>query len=199
MKKIKLILILILSINISVLSQTDNLIPEAKKIKKAYEDFMSNPESKDLQLEYIKIFPENAELFKKVFHPEKFDQLYKYSHDYIINFTELSADYPILVGEKLITLCIGLKKWDADATGHIQHSTMEYANLNYTSFIRLIKELSNQDLETLITFLADVENHSAYTEYKKLMEKLKSNNETELFELFKSTKETRMSQKDYGF
>lgn len=199
MRQFKLILLILVSINVTAFSQTDILIPEAKKIRESYEKFMSNRDSKELQLEYIKSFPENADLFKKVFHPEKFDQLYKYSHDYIMNFSELSADYPILVGEKLIKLCIGLKKWDADAVGYIQHSTMEYANSNYSSFTKLIKELSSQDLGTLITFLADVENHTAYTEYKNLMEKFKLNNETEIFELFKSAKETRTDQKDHGF
>jgi len=120
-------------------------------------------------------------------------------HLYIFKFADLSKDFLDLVGDKLINLCIGLKKWDADAIGHIQHVTMGYANSNYSDFIGLIKKLDNQDLKTLATFLADVENHSAYSDYQNFIDKLKINKETELVDLFKKVKEIRISQKDHGF
>jgi len=196
MKRLKLILMLMLSIHLTMYSQTEKLIPESQTIKIAYDNLLKNPTDKDLQKRYISVFPDNADLFKHVFQSPTFDQLYKGSHLYIFKLAEISTDYPDLVGTKLIKLCIGLKKWDADAIGYIQHVTMEYANSNYSDFIGLIKTLKKQDLKTLTTFLADVENHSAYGEYQEFLEKLKSNKETELFDLFKSAKETRIRQKD---
>jgi len=180
-----------LSFNLTMYSQTEKLIPESQTIQTAYDNLLKNPTDKDLQKRYITVFPDNVDLFKHVFQSPTFDQLYKDSHLYIIKLAEISTDYPDLVGTKLIKLCIGLKKWDADAIGYIQHVTMGYANSNYSDFIGLIKTLKKQDLKTLTTFLADVENHSAYGEYQEFLEKLKSNKETELFDLFKKAKETR--------
>ena len=199
MKQIMLILLGLVIFNLTVSSQTDKLMPEAQTIKSDYENLLKNPDNKDLQKRYINDFPNSADDFKRIFHSPTFDQLYMDSHMYIFKLNELSKNYSDLVGEKLIGLCIGLKKWDADAIGHIQHTTIGYANANYSDFVRLIKKISLEDLNTLVTFLADVENHSAYGYYQDFMDKLKLNNETELFDLFKKAKEKRINQKDHGF
>ncbi|RXQ91025.1 hypothetical protein EO244_13050 [Ancylomarina salipaludis] len=199
MKHLKLILIFIVSFNLSTYSQTDKLLSESQTIKTSYDNLLKNLDNKEFQKRYIVDFPDNIEIFKKVFQSPTFDQLYMDSHLYIFKLAELSKNFSDLVGDKLIRLCIGLKKWDADAIGHIQHVTMGYANSNYSDFIGLIKKLNNQDLNTLVTFLADVENHSAYGDYQGFMNKLKTNMETELFDSFKKAKELRISQKDHGF
>jgi hypothetical protein len=199
MKHLLSTFIIVMSFNLSIFSQTDKLIPAAKAVKLAYDNLIKNPDNKEIQKRYIIDFPDNAEVFKQVFHSSTFDQLYEDSHLYIFKLAELSKNFPDFVGDKLIRLCIGLKKWDADAIGHIQHVTMGYANSNYYDFIGLIKKLNKQDLNTLVTFLADVENHSAYGDYQKFMDKLKSNNEAGLFDLFENAKETKNSQNDHGF
>lgn len=190
---------IVLSFNVPAFSQADKLIPAAKAVKIAYDNLIKNPFNNDLQKKYIIDFPDNAEVFKQVFHSSTFDQLYGDSHLYIFKLAELSKNFPDFVGDKLIRLCIGLKKWDADAIGDIQHVTMGYSNSNYSDFIRLVKKLNKQDLITLVTFLADVENHSAYVDYQKFMDKLKTNNESDLFELFENTKETRIIHNNHGF
>ena len=188
-----------MTFNLLIFSQTNKLLPEAQVIKTAYDNLLKNPVNKELQKKYIIDFPDNAEIFERVFQLPTFDQLYMDSHLYIFKLAELSENFPVLVGEKLIRLCIELKKWDADAIGHIQYVAMGYTNSNYSDFIGLIKKITNQDLNTLVTFLADVENHSAYGDYKDFMNKLKVNNETRLYNLFKKAKDKRMSQKDHGF
>jgi len=199
MRQLRLILIILLTINLTTYCQTDNLIPEAQAIKTAYDNLLKNPDNKDLQKDYVIVFPDNPEVFKRVFHSPTFDQFYGDSHSYIYKLAELSNDYSDLVGAKLIKLCVGLKKWDADAIGDIQHMTMGYANSKYSDFVGLIKKLNKQDLDSLTTFLADVENHSAYEDYQKFMDKLNSNNEPGLFNLFKNAKGTRISQKSHGY
>lgn len=199
MKQIKLILLGLVIFNLTVNSQTGKLIPEAQTIKTDYENLLKNPDNNDLQKRYIKDFPDNADDFKRIFHSPSFDQLYMDSHLYIFKLAELSKNFPDLVGNKLIRLCIGLKKWDADAIGHIQHVTMGYSNSYYSDFIGLIKKINNVDLINLVTFLADVENHSTYGYYQDFMDKLKTNNEIELFDLFKKAKDTRISQKEHRF
>ncbi|MGE5458780.1 MAG: hypothetical protein ACM3RX_10535 [Methanococcaceae archaeon] len=195
MKQIKLVVILF-SITLSGFPQVEKLIPEAREIKIAFENLEKNPESSLYQEQYINDFPENAVIFKKVFAPAEFDQLYD-GHIYIFKFNELAQKYPDKIGHKLIVLCIGLKEWDADAIGYIQHTTIAYANTRYSDFISLARKLSQKDLSALIKFLADVENHSAYKEYQSLMDKLSQNGENGLLAQFKKAKEERMNQKNH--
>lgn len=196
MKQIKLV-ILLFFITSSGFSQLKNLIPEAKEIKLAFENIEKNPGSSTYQVKYINVFPENASLFRKVFASPKFDQLYENSHLYIFKFLDLAQNYPDRIGEKLIKLCIGLKEWEADAVGHIQHITIEFANTRYPNFISLAKNLNQKELSTLIAFLADVENHSAYKAYQDLMDKLRQNSENTFLAQFNKAKEERMKQKDH--
>jgi len=190
-------LIISAGLSLFTFSQNDRLIPEAQTTKAAYEDLLKNPDNKEIQERYINDFPDNADAFKRVFHSPTFDQLYADSHLYVIKLVELSKNFPDKVGDKLIRLCIGLGKWDADAIAYIQHATMGYANSNYNDFVGLIKQLSNQDLNDLTTFLADVENHSAYEYYQDFMDRLETNSEAGLYDFFKSAKENRISQKDH--
>ena len=180
-------------------SQTNKLNKESKKIKDVYENLIKNPNSEELQKKYIEVFPENVETFKEVFYPETFDQLYMDSRQYIFELGNLSKTFPDLVGNKLTNLCIGLKKWDADAIGYVQHTTMEFANTNYNDFVKITHGLNEKDLNDLVTFLADVENHSAYKPYQEFMDKLKNHNEVELLTKFKNAKEKRISKKNHGF
>lgn len=197
MRHLKLILILLFGINLTTYSQTDKLIPKAQTIKTAYDDLLKNPGNMDLQKRYVMVFPDNADVFKQVFDSPTFDQLYADSHLFIFELFELSKSYPDLVGEKLITLSIGLKKYEADAISFIQHETMRYSYSYYSDFIRLIKKLSKKDLNTLATFLADVEAHDAYIEYKVFLDLLESNKENGLLKLFKHVKNKRISKKNH--
>ena len=98
---------------------------------------------------------------------------------------------------KLINLCIGLKKWDADAIGFIQQSTMDFAYSNFNDFLTIINTIKQKELTVLIKFLADVENHSSYEIYMDLMKKLKDNNRTELYSQFETAKNKRIKQKHH--
>jgi hypothetical protein len=191
--KITRLIALCFLITLPGFSQVENLIPEAKEIKLAFENLENNPHSTIYQEKYINVFPENAVLFRKVFAPAEFDQLYD-GELYISKLNDLTQEYPDKIGYKLINLCVGLKKWEADAVGYIQHITMEFANSRYSNFISLTKNLNQKDLSTLIVFLADVENHSAYKAYQDFMDKLKKNNENALFFQFKKAKEERINQ-----
>jgi hypothetical protein len=92
-----------------------------------------------------------------------------------------------------------LKKWDADAIGNIQHVTIGYANSNYDAFIEIVSGLESQELNELAKFLADVENHSVYTEYTDFMSKLEQNGEQTVCNVFMKAKEDRISRKDHAY
>jgi hypothetical protein len=174
-------------------------LPETQKIKATFEQLHEEPDSKQIQKKYVEIFPDDAVIFKKVFDSPKFDQLYTVSHTFIYKLAELSESYPDEVGRKLVTLCVGLKEWDADAIGYIQHVTIGYANSHYDRFMEIIKGLKPQDLDILATFLADVENHSAYQEYSDFQKKLQANGEQTVYDVFKKAKEDRINRNDHAF
>jgi len=62
-----------MSYSLSTFSQTEELLPESKKVKAAYENLLMNPDNKEVQKRYINDFPDNAEVFKQVFHSPTFD------------------------------------------------------------------------------------------------------------------------------
>lgn len=198
---ISVLMLLISSFQSGTKEQTEGnkLIPEAQKIKTAFEQLDKEPDSKEIQKKYIEIFPDDSDIFKKVFDSPKFDQLYKDSHIFIFKLAELSESNPDEVGQKLVKLCIGFKKWDADAIGYVQHVTISYANSHYNNFMKIIKGLKQQNLVILATFLADVENHSAYKEYSIFQKKLEANGEQYLYNMFDNAKKDRISRKDHGF
>lgn len=186
-------------VSITGRSQSNDLIPQAKEINIAYEQLQEKPNSKEIQIKYVEVFPEDADIFKKVFHSPKFDQLYMESHLYIFKLAELSESFPDEVGRKLVKLCLGLKEWDADAIGHIQHVTIGFTNSHYDTFMVIISSLDVLELEVLATFLADVENHAVYSDYNDFLKKLQANGEQTVYDVFKRAKEDRISRKDHAF
>ena len=195
MKHLILILIIVLSFINKGFSQNDKLIPEALVIKTAFDKLQHDPKSAELQKRYIDLFPDNSMIFKKIFCSPTFDQLYHNSYLYIDELKDLWDFYPDVIGFKLIRLCIGFKKWDVDAIGNIQSLTVDYANSHIDLFITKIKQLDNKEQNTLITFLADVENHSAYKIYQSLIDNLKNKNESDLVSRFEKAREKRKSEK----
>jgi hypothetical protein len=199
MKHFIIILIIVLGFNKLSLSQTEKLIPEALAIKTAYNKLQDHPDSAELQKKYIDLFPDNSTVFRNVFQTLNFDQLYNNSNLYIYKLRDIWDRQPDLIGYKLIRLCIGFKSWEADAIGYIQDLTVEYANAHIRIFITKVNHLSNDDQNALITFLADVENHSDYKSYQSLIDNLKKNDQTDLAVKFEKARELRKSKNDHGF
>jgi len=152
-------------------------------------DHYSN--SIELRENYIRKFPGDALMFRNIFDSPS-DHLYSESHKYIFKLSELWEISPKLVGKKLIRLCVELEEWEADAVGYIQHVTMQYANEKYSHFVTFIKQLNATDITTLITFLADVENHKDYLYYHQIITKLKTDGEHQIAKEFEIAREKRI-------
>ena len=85
-------------------------------------------------------------------------------------------------------------RWEADAVGYLQHGIVALGN-NYTSlFILKINSLSPEEQSNLISFLADVENHDAYPEYKQLIKSIKVAGRTDLADKFITAMNQREKQ-----
>jgi hypothetical protein len=197
MKHLFFILLIVSGINATASSQNNKLIPEALRLKTAFDQLQNDPKSVELQKNYIDLFPDNSVIFKKVFAAPELDQLYDHYPQCIYKLKDVWDNYPELVGSKLIQLSIGLKKWDADAIGLVQKLTVDYANTHMDVFLNKVKQLDEQGKNTLITFLADVENHNAYKRYQDLIDNLKNKHESDLAISFEKARELRKSLKSH--
>ena len=149
------------------------LIPDAAKVKSAYEKLMVDTSNKTLQKSYVDAFPSNTKTFLNVFQPKNFGQLYEESYKYLQLFEKCATLYP----QEVVSKCVNIGKnlvWDADAVGQIQQISIilsvEYPDI----FINEYKTLSIEGQNGLVNFYADVENFDASPEFQELIDKLNS-------------------------
>jgi hypothetical protein len=170
--KTKLLVFVVLMVG-ALQGFAQQLIPEALKVKTAYERLRMSANSKELQQNYISAFPSDSRTFLKVFMTEKFDQLYTNSYLYIDILDTCSDNFP----KEVLSKCIDIGKnlvWNADAVGSLQRLSVNLAIKNPQLFVNKYQTLNDKEQESLINFYADVENHDAYDEYQKLINAAKS-------------------------
>jgi len=192
MKKSFLLFLIILSITShkTAYNQEKQLSIDAKIIKDAYDMLIREPNCKKNQIDYINKFPDNWNKFIKIFHPEDFNELYDKSHYYIWMLDTLSNEYPNEIGTLLIKLS-RKAKWDADAPGYIQHTLANFGASKTKLFMKILLKEKQENLNNIITFLADVENHNAYTEYQQIIENVLKLGNKELGNKFITAKQKR--------
>ncbi len=85
--------------------------------------------------------------------------------DFIRILPELAKNHDAEVGNLLVRLSKDAH-WEGDAPSYLQLATATYAGQHTKTFVSVIDQLSPSEQGNLITFLADVQNHSAYGEYQ---------------------------------
>jgi len=145
--------------------------------------------------EYLNAFPATFEKFKKTFNgnEDNLDELYSTHFEHLALLENLYKKYP----EKVLSIWMGVATnghWDADAIGILQHQLAEYGAANTRELAQaLLSKPVNQRL-SIIAFLADVENHDVYEEYRLIMKNLKVLRYNELYSLFDAAKKTRIKK-----
>ena len=177
----------------SVSSQT--LIPDAVKIKTAFEKLSVEPDNKQFQKNYITAFPSDTKTFLSVFQTEKFDQLYSESDKYLDTLEQCATTFPV----EVISKCINIGKnlvWDADAVGQLQKISVRI-DVRYTSyFVSKYRKLNKKEQDRLINFYADVENHRVYKSYQDLIDKLNSVGQMDISKKLEIARINRKLQKN---
>ncbi|MEO8149309.1 MAG: hypothetical protein ABI723_16810 [Bacteroidia bacterium] len=177
-------------------ANSQKLIPEAEKIKSAFEKFSTDTNSKSLQYNYVTEFPSDSKTFLRVFQTEKFDQLYLESYKYLKALEKCSRNFPKEVISKYIDIGKNLV-WDADAVGGLQHLSVELAIKQVKFFVDKYKTLDIKEQQSLINFYADVENHNAYQEYQVLINKLNKIGETDIAKKLETARTIRKKRQDH--
>ncbi|MES2110770.1 MAG: hypothetical protein V4577_18575 [Bacteroidota bacterium] len=174
---------------------SQKLSPKSKQVKAAWEALNKHPDSKQLQLAYLKIFPSNKPDFIAVFDPDDFNQLYDESNKYIDSFIELVKYYPVQVIDKVINIGKDMK-WKADATGYLQHGIVK-VGINQTKiFSKKLNSLSSKQKVHLITFLANEEGIKHDQNYQELINALTKIGEKALANKFEAARTERKKEKE---
>ena len=179
----------------SFVSLAQPLSRESKKVKLAFDALAKTPKSRQKQLDYLKSFPQDKQQFIAVFDQNDFSELYSDSYEYITAFFKLSKYYPQQVMDKSINIGKDLK-WNADAVGYLQHHIVILGNQQIKIFSTELRRLPESQVNGLITFLADVENHKAYSEYQQLINTLNQIGAKDLSDKFIKARSKREQEKN---
>lgn len=103
-------------------------------LNKTYRKLLKNPQSRELQLDFFKAFPDNWDDFNSTYKYSDKDgydlSMYSQAYEHIKALAECYAINDTLYCNKLIALSVGASL-DADAPNHLQgllHYTMQHRN-----------------------------------------------------------------------
>jgi hypothetical protein len=158
---------------------SQKLIPDADKIKAAFDKLYADTNNRKLQAEYVAVFPSDTGIFINVFQTIAPDRLYSGYYKYLQAFKMCATSFPKDVIDKCISIGKNLA-WDADAIGQLQTISVSIATKHLTEFIAQFNSLTQREQDHLLNFYADVENHTAFLDYQLLIDQLKLNGQTNI-------------------
>ena len=183
----------ILCVVFGVAAQDKKLSPRAQELTDALAALKNNPSDGAVQERYLKVFPQHYEEFMDLFD---LDRELCDGHDFIFPLSSLGKEHEKELGK----LLVGLAKdahYEADALSYLQHVTAVYGGQHPEVFAELLKQLPSPKQKQLISYLADVENHSAYHEYQEIIDRLKSIGEGQLALRFEKAR-TKREKEPHG-
>jgi hypothetical protein len=162
-----------------------------ERLKAAFTNLKSTPNSRTAQHHYLTAFPHSFTRFQAYFGAGG-ALADGYECDYIFALSTLQSHHVAEVG----SLLVGLSK-DAKLQGNAPnclHNVMANYGSHFTkSFAAFLHQLSPQQREQLINFLADVESAN-YPEYRTIIQNLKGLNESDLAKEFQQAQAERSKQ-----
>jgi len=160
------------------------------RLNGALADLRSTPEDRTVQTRYLEAFPATYKEYLQLFD---LDQPLYDGHEYVEAMSSLANNHELAVGRLLVNLSKDAH-YEADAPSYLQHATCRFAGEHTKTFLSLLKRLPPVKQANLITFLADVENHSAYPEYQVVIDRSKALGEVGLVHKFESARSQREKQ-----
>ncbi len=133
---------------------------------------------------YLAAFPSSYSAFRATFYGKNLDELYP-TH----------AEHLQLL-QKLLGVATG-GKWDADALGYLQHQLAGWGAANTKAFAGALSARAPGERRSIVRFVADVENHRAYSDYDLILKNLKALGFDELYKEFLAARASRMKRRDH--
>jgi hypothetical protein len=187
---VALFMVMSTSLLIHALDKQTSVSPREQELADAREALKKNPHDPKAQEQYLNAFPHNYKEFVAFFVD---GHNFSDGFDVIMLLASLAENHADELGKLLVELSRDAK-WDADAPNYLQQVTTIYAGQHAKTFASLIKQLPPKDHANLITFLADKENHAAYTEYQEMIDRLRSIGQDRLAKEFEVAREKRVRQ-----
>lgn len=157
---------------------------------------LNNP-TRQNEISYLEAFPSSFPEFQFTFYgKECCQELYDKHREHLTLLHELSKKYP----ETVLEIWLGVSidgHGDADAIGMLQRQLVTFVSIETRAFAEAIKKKTEKQRLSIIRFLADVENHSSYIEYRMASQELKRMGFVKLHTEFEEAKKRRMKAKDH--
>lgn len=169
--------------------------PMPAKLEKLRQSVESAPTDSS-EKEYLQAFPHTCSTFKKTFYGKDLDELYPTHEQHLAILQRLSAKYQneaISIWLGVATNCV----WEADALGILRHQLVGFGATDTKTFAAALLVKPTAQRRSIISFLADVENHEAYSEYKVIQKNLKQLGLVKLEKEFATAKKERMGKRDH--
>ena len=174
-------------------AQEKPLSREARELSDALTEMKSHPGDAAAEERYLKAFPRTYKDFLRLFGcPGELCD----GHDFILRLPALAQRHEREVGNLLVELSKDAEK-EADAPTYLQQAPAIYASHYTKTFATLVNQLTRKQRMSLVDFLADVENHSAYKDYQETIDHLKSIGQNRLANEFEVARKKR-SQQPHG-
>ncbi|HSE01568.1 MAG TPA: hypothetical protein VLB72_12615 [Burkholderiales bacterium] len=145
---------------------------------------------------YLAAFPSSYLAFRATFYGENLDELYPTHDEHLQLLQELQRKYP----NEVLAIWFGVAagaKWDADALGILQHQLAGWGAANTKALAVALNARTPSQRRSIVRFLADVENHSAYSDYDLILKNLKVLGFDELYKEFLTARASRMKRRDH--
>ncbi len=175
--------------------QAQELSASATLLENKLNELKLNPSDIDLWEQYLSLFPSDKDNFIKLFNPEDFSELYENSFDFIFIFQKAPKSLDSQVIGAIFNIIKNGAPGCCDAWSAL-HSVLseEYVTNHYSTFMTLLKGLSNKERRNIITFLADKEAIKTVKSYQKIIDDLRIQNEELLAEEFEEARVKRIAQ-----
>jgi hypothetical protein len=186
-----------ISISILALLMTSNVMaavsPMSAKLERLRQSIELNP-THSAQKEYLQAFPHTCTTFKKSFYGKDLDELYPTHEQHLTLLQSLFGENP----NEVVTIWLGVATnctWEADALGYLQHQLAGFGATDTKAFAAALLAKPVGEQRSIVRFLADVENHEAYDEYKMIQRNLKRLGFGKLEKEFAAAKKERMKKR----
>lgn len=157
---------------------------------------IENP-TKQNEMAYLEFFPSTFEKFYFTFYGKDCcEELYYKTMEHLDLINTLSKKYP----DKVLQIRLNVATnghWDADAVGFWQHELARYAATETKLFAIALNKRAVEQRESIVRFLADVENHYSYSSYRIASEKFNDLGYESLHKLFEKEKKRRISMDNH--
>lgn len=169
--------------------------PMSAKLEKLWQSIESNPSDSDKQ-QYLQTFPKTCSTFRKTFYGKNLDELYPTHEQHLALLQSLFGKNQ----NEVIAIWLGVATncaWEADALGYLQHQLAGFGATDTKAFAAALLSKPVVERRSIIRFLADVENHDAYKDYKAIQKNLKQLGLGKLEGEFTAAKKERMKKRDH--